>query len=78
MFSVRDPLQEMIRQAVGPEKFKDRVELRGALANIDLAQLPDHLLQRVADGEHIMSDLVSAVPLLEDGSIDGARSGAAG
>ena len=34
------------------------------------SQLPDDLLLRVANGEHTMSVLASAVPMGEDGSVD--------
>ncbi len=34
------------------------------------SQLPDDLLLRVVNGEHIMSVLASAVPMGEDGSVD--------
>ena len=44
-----------------PEKYRERVELRGALANLDLSQLPDHLLERIANGEHPLSVLASAI-----------------
>ena len=44
--------------------------MRGALAHIDISYLPDHLLQRVADGEHIMSVLSSAVELGIAGGVD--------
>ncbi len=40
-----------------PEKYKDRVEVRGALANLDIAALPDDLVARLARGEHPMSVL---------------------
>ena len=55
-----DILAIFLLKGLRPEKYRDRVEVRGALANIDLRQLPDHLLQRVADGEHILSVLASA------------------
>ena len=45
-----------------PEKYKDRVELRGALANLDVSALPDHLIARIAAGEHPMSVLASSEP----------------
>ena len=45
-----------------PEKYADRVELRGAMANIDLTRLPDHLLERIANGEHPLAVLASAQP----------------
>jgi hypothetical protein len=43
-------------------RYKDRVEMRGALANLDLNQLPDEAIDRIANGEHIMSVLASMVP----------------
>ncbi|NIT78666.1 MAG: hypothetical protein GWO44_17700 [Thermoplasmata archaeon] len=48
-------------KAFRPEKFKDRLEIRGSLANLDLSQLPDHLIARIAQGEHPLSVLASAV-----------------
>jgi hypothetical protein len=36
--------------------------MRGALANLDLSQLPDELIERIARGENVLSVLVSAVP----------------
>jgi hypothetical protein len=36
------------------------VAFKGALANLDLNQLPDELIERIAEGEHILSVLASA------------------
>ncbi len=44
-------------KALRPEKCRERVDLRGSLAHIDLAQLPDELLARIAGGEHPFSVL---------------------
>ena len=57
-------------KALRPEKYRERVDLRGSLAHIDLTQLPDHLLARIAAGEHPFSVLApgqggAAVPMLE-------------
>ena len=38
--------------------------------HLDLNRLPDHLLQRIAHGEHPMSVLASAVPVGADGMPD--------
>ena len=83
-----DILTIFLLKGLRPEKYRDRVELRGALANIDISYLPDHLLQRVADGEHILSVLASAVELGAAGGVDvqkllgsggaGAGAGSAG
>ena len=37
---------------------------------VKLLGLPDHLLQRIADGEHPMAVLASAVPVGADGTPD--------
>ena len=65
-----DILTIFLLKGLRPEKYRDRVEMRGALARIDISYLPDHLLQRVADGEHIMSVLSSAVELGAAGGVD--------
>ena len=44
-----------------PQKYADRVELRGGLATLNMDALPDELLERIARGEHPMSVLASAV-----------------
>ena len=41
---------------------RKEVEWRGSLLNLDLSQLSDGLLSRIAAGEHILSVLASAVP----------------
>ena len=62
-----DILAIFLLKGLRPEKYRERMELKGALTHIDLASLPDHLLQRIADGEHPLSVLASAVPVDEDG-----------
>jgi hypothetical protein len=42
-----------------PEKYRERLELRGSLANLDLTQLPDDALARLARGEHPLTVLGS-------------------
>ncbi len=37
-------------------------EVRGALANLDLNLLPDEAIDRIANGENVMSVLASMVP----------------
>ena len=44
-----DVLTIFLMKGLRPEKYRDRVEMRRALAHIDISYLPDHLLQRVAD-----------------------------
>ncbi len=44
-------------KALLPERYRERVDLRASLAHIDLKQLPDELLARIAAGEHPFSVL---------------------
>ena len=43
------------------------MEVKGTLARIDLSQLPDHLLARIAAGEHPLAVLASSVPVDAEG-----------
>ena len=47
-----------------PDKYRDRLEVRGAIAHVDLTQLPPDLLARIAGGEHPLSVLASAADAL--------------
>ncbi len=49
------------------------MDIRGGIAHLDLNQLLDELIDRIANGENIMSVLASAVPTRKDGSIDTAK-----
>ncbi len=64
-----DILAIFLLKGLRPEQYAERVgmEVKGALAHIDLSQLPDHLLQRIANGEHPLAVLASAVPVDDDG-----------
>ncbi len=57
-----DVLAIFLLKGLRPDRYKDRVEMRGAIANLDLNQLPDEAIERIARGEHIMSVLASMVP----------------
>jgi hypothetical protein len=57
-----DVLSIFLLKGLRPDRYKDRVQLQGALANLDLNQLPDEAIERIAKGEHIMSVLASMVP----------------
>ena len=56
-----DILLIFLLKAVRPEKYREQVEMRGVLANIDLTKLPDHLIARIAAGENVMAVLASGV-----------------
>jgi hypothetical protein len=57
-----DVLSIFLLKGLRPDRYKERVEMRGALANLDLNMLPDEAIERIARGEHIMSVLPSMVP----------------
>lgn len=42
-----------------PDKYRDRIELKGALANLDMARLSDEQIARIAAGEHPLAVLAS-------------------
>lgn len=53
-----------------PERYADRVEVRGGLAHLDLTKLPDHLLARIAGGEHpgsVMAEVLEKAKALHAG-----------
>lgn len=59
-----------------PEKFRERVDIRGTLAHVDLSQLSDALLARIAAGEHPFSVLApgqEGVRMLEPGELKDGR-----
>jgi hypothetical protein len=57
-----DVLNIFLLKGLRPDKYKDRVQMQGALANLDLNQLPDEAIERIARGENIMSVLASLTP----------------
>ncbi|MEE9296311.1 MAG: hypothetical protein V3W34_15300 [Phycisphaerae bacterium] len=65
-----DILAIFLLKGLRPERYQERIEVKGTLAHLDLNRLPDHLLQRIADGEHPLAVLASAVPVGADGTPD--------
>jgi hypothetical protein len=57
-----DVLAIFLLKGLRPDRYKDRVEMRGALANLDLNLLPDEAIDRIANGEPVMAVLASMVP----------------
>lgn len=47
-----------------PEKYGDRMELRGALAGLEMSKLPNWAVARIAAGEHPLAVLASGPPAL--------------
>ena len=48
-------------KALRPEQYRERVEMRGVLANVDLTKLPDALIARLAAGENLNAVRAGAV-----------------
>ncbi len=67
-----DVLAIFLLKGLRPERYKDRVEMRGALANLDLNLLPDEAIDRIANGEPVMAVLASMVPRAGE-AVPGAR-----
>ncbi len=54
-----------------PERYRERLDVRGSLAHLDLNQLPDELLARIAAGEDPRSVLTNvAVAALGSGAVE--------
>lgn len=67
-----DPLLIALLKAHLPEKYGDRLAVRGSWASIDLTQLPDEALLRLSRGEHPLAVLGTiAQRQLRGGSGDG-------
>ncbi len=54
-----DTLLIFLLKGLRPEVYRERVEVRGLLAKLDLNLLPNHLIARIAAGEHIEAVLAS-------------------
>ena len=61
-----DVLLMFLLKGLLPERYRERVDLRASLAHIDLKQLPDELLARIAAGEHPFSVLAPGQSLATD------------
>jgi hypothetical protein len=57
-----DLLLIFLLKGARPEKYKDRLELKGGLASIDYSRLSDEQLQRISNGEHPMA-VLGSVPV---------------
>lgn len=55
-----DRLLEFVLKAQSPEKYGDRLQVRGLLGSLDISKLPDDVVQRIADGGDPMEVLVNA------------------
>jgi hypothetical protein len=57
-----DTMAIFLLKGLRPEKYKERLEMKGALANLDMNLLPDEAIDRIANGEPVMAVLASMVP----------------
>ncbi len=57
-----DVLLIFLLKALRPERYRERYEIKGTLANLDLRRLPDDLIARLAAGENPISVLA---PILQ-------------
>ena len=54
-----DTLLIFLLKGLRPEVYRERVEVRGLLGKLDLNLLPNHLVARIAAGEHVEAVLAS-------------------
>ncbi len=68
-----DVLLMFLTKGALPERYRERVEVRGTFASIDLNRLTDEQLARISAGEHPLSVLSAAVPKAALPSGEGAE-----
>lgn len=73
-----DLLTIFLLKGLRPDKYKDRLELRGSLANLDVTRLTNEQLRRIAEGEPVMAVLASTLPAEAVRGLLGAGGSAAG
>ncbi len=61
-----DVLLMFLLKGLRPEQYRERYEVKGSLANLDLRRLPDELIERLAAGENPISVLA---PILQDPNV---------
>ncbi len=57
-------------KALRPEKYRERVDVRGVFAHLDVSLLPDELVARLAAGENPITVLA---PILQQGELRAAH-----
>ncbi len=57
-------------KALRPEKYRERVDVRGVLAHLDVSLLPDELVARLAAGENPITVLA---PILQQAELPAAH-----
>ena len=61
-----DNLLMCLIKGARPEMYRERIEVRGMFANLDISRLPDELIERLANGENPISVLA---PILQDPNV---------
>ncbi len=61
-----DNLLMFLLKGARPERYRERYDVRGTLAHLDLRRLPDDLIERLAKGEDPHSVLA---PILHDANV---------
>ena len=67
-----DVLLIFLLKGVLPERYRERVDVRGVLAHLDVSLLPDELVARLAAGENPISVLA---PVLQAAEVEALPSG---
>ena len=67
-----DNLLMFLLKGARPERYRERYDVRGTLAHLDLRRLPDDLIERLAKGE---SPLTVLAPILQAGELPALGSG---
>ncbi|MCZ6916509.1 MAG: hypothetical protein O7I93_07020 [Gemmatimonadetes bacterium] len=65
-----DVLLIFLLKALRPEKYRERVDVRGVLEHLDVSRLPDELVARLANGENPITVLA---PVLQAGELPAAH-----
>ena len=59
------PLLIFLLKGALPDKYRERVDVRGTIANLDFSRLSDEQLDRIAAGEHPLAVLTEGVRQLQ-------------
>ena len=73
-----DRMLEMLLKGALPETYGQKVELKGALATLDMTRLPDGAIDRIRAGEHplqVLASMTAGGGLLGPGSGDSEPGG---
>jgi hypothetical protein len=63
-----DLLMIFLLKGLRPDKYRDRMEMRGMMGRFEMGRLPDEVVARIARGEHPMAVLASVLKELPAGA----------